>query len=256
MSARALLIALAALLPMPSFAELNNDTLLGPGIRNRPAYDGSDSQRWELVPVVRWFGSYAFVRSTQGVGEGGLRLALADGLHAGAQLAYEGGRLTRDADFLEQHQLPNIHRGASIGLHMEWDQKFGPVPITLLARVRRHTDSDLGMQGDLRLSAGVLRSGPFSAGIAVQGTWANTKSTDAFYGVSTSQAALSGLPSYSAGSGLLFTSLGLLWSYTINPSWVIVGSAESRRLHGDAAHSPLAERHANHYVNAGVAYHF
>ena len=253
---RAALFAVGACLPLASVAELSNDLLLGPGLRSRPAYDGSDERRTELVPVLRWFGPHAFARSTQGVAEAGLRAELAPGLHIGTQLAYEGGRITSQSDFLESHNLPNIRRGASIGLHMEWDQKVGPVPLTLLARARQNLDSDLGAQADLRLSAGLFRGGPVALGLMTQFTWANAKSTGAFYGITPQQSVATGLPAFGARSGLLFSSLGLLWSVDLSPSWVIVGSAESRRLHGDAAHSPLTQRHSNHYVNAGVAYRF
>jgi outer membrane scaffolding protein for murein synthesis (MipA/OmpV family) len=234
------MLALGLMGPLLASAELSNDALVGPGIRGRPAYDGSDAQRVEFVPVVRYFGQPWFARSTQGVLEGGVRMGLAPGLHAGAQLAYEPGRRTSESDFLRNHNVSGIKRGASIGAHLEWDQKLGPVPITILARARQHTDSDLGAQVDLRLSVGVFRSGRVAAGIFTQATWANAKSTSSFYAV--------------AGSGWLFSSLGLLWSVDLTRDWIVVGSMEARHLRGDAARSPLTERSTNHYVSVGLAY--
>ena len=81
--------AAGLIVPLFAFAELSNDTVLGPGLRSQPAYDGSASQNVEFVPVVRYLGQPWFVRSTQGVLEGGVRMELAPGLHVGAQLAYE-----------------------------------------------------------------------------------------------------------------------------------------------------------------------
>lgn len=248
----------AALTTLPQFAlaELSNDSIIGPGLRSRPAYDGSGSQQTELVPVVRYFGHPWFVRSTQGVLEAGARTELLPGLNAGAQLAYEPGRRAGDAGFLSSHNVPDIKRGASIGLHIEWDQKLGPVPITLLARARRNIDSDLGTQADLRLSAGVFQSGRFGAGVFGQAVWADAKSTAAYYGVGPLQSPVTRLAAYQPGSGLLNTSVGLLWSVDLAPKWVVVGSVERRRLRGDAARSPLTERVSNSYVSAGVAYRF
>ncbi len=246
----------AAILPLSAFAELSNDSLLGAGLRSRPAYDGSASQLLELVPVVRYFGQPWFARSTQGVLEAGARVELIPGLHVGAQLAYEPGRQTSDSDFLESHQVATVRRGASVGLHLEWDHLFGPMPVTLLARVRKHTDANLGAQADLRLSAGVFQSGRFGAGVFAQTTWADTKSAGSLYGIGPQQAAVTGLPAFEPGSGWLFASLGLLWSVDLSPRWIVVGSLEARRVHGDAAHSPLVERSSNHYVSAGLAYHF
>ena len=248
--------ALVALLPLAAFAELSNDSMIGPGLRSRPAYDGSDSQRTELVPVIRHFGPNWFVRSTQGVLEGGLRTELAPGLHAGAQLAYEPGRMASESAFLAAHNAQDIRRGASIGLQMEWDHVFDPVPVTLLARVRQHLDSDRGAQADLRLSVGVFRGGPVSAGLFAQATWANAKSTGSFYGITPPQSASLGLPLFAAGAGWLSSSFGLLWSVELNPHWLVVGSAEARRLRGDAGRSPLAERTSNYAASAGIAYRF
>jgi outer membrane protein len=252
----AALSVIGLLLPMPALAELSNDGLLGAGVRSRPAYDGSASQRTELVPVIRYFGPSLFARSTQGVLEGGARFEIAPGLNIGAQLAYEPGRNGRDSDFLKLRRVPDVDRGASIGVHVEWDHKFGPVPIALLARARQHTESDRGAQLDFRLSAGVFQSGRFGAGLFTQATWANAKSANSFYGVTAPVAAAGGLPAFSAGSGWLYTSFGLLWSVDLTKQWIAVGNMEARHLRGDAASSPLAERASNYYLTAGVAYRF
>jgi MipA family protein len=251
---RRALAAIVMIVPAVASAELSNDSLIGPGLRSRPAYDGSAAQRTELVPVVRYFGERWFVRSTQGVLEGGLRVELAPGLHAGAQLAYEPGRLASESAFLAGHAVADIKRGASVGLHLEWDHNLGPAPITLLTRVRRRTDSNLGLQADLRLSVGVFHGGPVSAGVFTQGTLANAKSVNGLYGVTPQQSAGSGLPAFAAGGGNLFASAGLLGSVDLSPHWVLVGSFEARRLRGDAARSPLAERASNHLLSVGIAY--
>lgn len=252
---RSVIFSFGLIVPLTALAELSNDSLLGPGLRSRPAYLGSASQRLELVPVIRYFGQPWFARSTQGVLEAGVRMEFVPGLHAGAQLAYESGRQTSESDFLKDHHVADIDREVSVGLHVEWDHKFGPMPITLLARTRHHTDSDQGAQADFRLSAGIYRSGRVAAGVFTQATWANAKSADSFYGITPQQSAATGLPTYSVGSGWIFGSLGLLWSVDLSQDWIVVGSMESRRLHA-AARSPLAERGSNYYTSVGLAYHF
>lgn len=242
--------------PLTVLAELTNNSLLGPGLRSRPAYTGSASQNIELVPVVRYFGQPWFVRSTQGVLEGGARVELVPDLYAGAQLAYESGRQTKDSDFLKRHHLPDVDRSASLGLHVEWDHKLGPMPITLLARTRQHTDSDQGAQADMRFSAGIFQRGPIAAGVFTQATWANAKSANSFYGITSQQSATTGLPAYNAGSGWIYSSVGVLWSIDLSKDWVVVGNLESRHLHEDAERSPLVEHKSNYYASAGVAYHF
>jgi outer membrane scaffolding protein for murein synthesis (MipA/OmpV family) len=51
-------------------------------------------------------------------------------------------------------------------------------------------------------------------------------------------------------------SLGALGSYDLTHRWTLVGSIERRRLSDDAARSPIVERRAAVYANAGIAYRF
>jgi len=53
---------------------------------------------------------------------------------------------------------------------------------------------------------------------------------------------------------LLHSSLGLLGSYDFSRHWTAVAGAQDRRLHGDAARSPIVESDSSYYVNAGLAY--
>jgi outer membrane scaffolding protein for murein synthesis (MipA/OmpV family) len=249
-------LAWATGFPLAAWAEISNDSMLGLGLRSRPAYEGSASQRLEVVPVIRYFGEPWFVRSTQAVLEAGLRGALAPGLHAGVQLAYEPGRQASESDFLERRHVADVKRGASLGAHLEWDHMFGPMPVTLLARARKHVDTALGAQADLRLSAGMFQSGPVGAGLFAQATWADAKSSRSLYGIEPQASISSGLPVFTPRSGWLFTSAGLLWSVELSPKWVVVGSLEARRLRGDAERSPLVERRSSHALSTGLAWRF
>jgi outer membrane scaffolding protein for murein synthesis (MipA/OmpV family) len=228
--------------------------LIGAGLRARPAYDGSASRRGEPIPVLRYYGRPWFARTTDGVFEGGARVELAPGLNAGVQLAYEGGRAASESGFLRSHNVPDVDPGISFGPHVEWDWKLGPVPVTLLARGRRHAHADLGAQADLRLTAGIYGEGGILAGVFVQATWASAKSLRSFYGITPQQSTT--LPAFDPGSGPLFSSVGFLWSVDLSREWLAVGSAEARKLRGDAARSPLAERTSNYYASVGLAYRF
>jgi MipA family protein len=250
-------VALAASIPAAANAQSAGDyTLLGAGLRSRPAYDGSASQRADVIPVVRYYGRPWFARTTQGMLEGGARLQLAPGLAFGVQLAYEAGRKRSESPFLRDHDIADLKTGASLGFHLEWDGKLGAAPVNVLLRTRQNAAAERSDQIDLRGTAGVYGSGPLSIGVFGQATWATAKGTNTLYGVTAEQSALSGLPEFQAGSGLLFASLGVLGSYDIGPRWVAVWSVESRRLEGDARRSPLAERTSNYYASAGLAYRF
>lgn len=224
------LLALLLVLPGAVLAQ-DLGTLLGAGVRSRPDYDGASKQELEPIPVVRYYGRTLFARTTQGILEGGARLEMARGLVAGAQLAYEGGNDRTDVD-----------PGASLGLHLEWDTKVGPAPLNLLFRTRHHLDSDLGSQADLRGTVGVYGSGGLLAGVFAQATWASDKWVRSYY---------------TAGDGgLLFTAVGVEGAYDLSRRWVILASVSVRRLHGDAASSPITEDKTNYYASAGLAYRF
>jgi len=255
---RSLLVGFLALAPLAVEAQMQvpDYSWLGAGVRTRPAYDGSDAHVTELIPSVRYFGRPWFARTTQGVLEGGARVAIAPELHLGAQLAYEGGRIASEAAFLSSHDVPDIKAGASAGVHAEWDYHLGPVPTTLLARVRQLLETDRGTKADLRFTAGVYGGGAFSAALFFQGTWASAKSNQSFYGVTPDVSGITGLPVYTPGGGLLYTTGGLLWEVDLSPSWIVVGNLEARLLHGAAAGSPLVERPTSRYASASLAYRF
>jgi outer membrane scaffolding protein for murein synthesis (MipA/OmpV family) len=222
---RILLLALAAI-PVLASAQ---DALFGAGVRTRPKYDGSDDRTVDLIPLIRYYGSPWFARTTQGILEGGARWSMRRGLDVGAQLAYEQGPLDHDP-------------GASLGVHLEGDRTIGRVPLNGLVRLRQHLDSDRGLELDTRGTVGVYGDHGIAAGVFAQATWASEKHFESYYGV--------------RESGLLFTSLGALASYELTHRWQLVGSIESRRLGDKAAESPIVQRRSGVYASAGLAYRF
>lgn len=239
---------LAALLLFPAAAAAQiilpeEEILLGAALRTRPAYDGSADQRVDLIPLIRYYGKPLFARTTQGLLEGGARWPLTPALHLGVQLAYEEGRETSESDLLQRLGVDDVDPGASFGAHLEWDMKLGPAPASLLGRWRQHAEADRGAQADLRFNVGVYGSRGIILALYAQATWANAESIRSFYLVD-------------ADSGLLHSSLGALGSYDLSRHWLLVGGLQLRRVHGDAARSPIVEEKNSVYANAGVAYRF
>jgi outer membrane scaffolding protein for murein synthesis (MipA/OmpV family) len=228
---------------------------IGAGVRSRPAYDGSSAQRLEPIPTVRYYGKPWFARTTQGLLEGGARRELAGGITLGVQAAYEGGRAASESEFLREHTVPDVSPGASVGLHLESDRHLGPMPVTLLARVRQNVDRDRGAQADLRLTGIFFGSARATVGAYLQSTWASGRSNQTYYGVAP-PSGTTGLPAYHAGGGLLSLAAGLLGGIDLSRQWILLWSLEGHQLQGDAARSPLAERRWNAYASASLAYRF
>ena len=230
--------------------------LLGAGVWSRPVYDGANTNHSVAIPVIRYYGKSWFGRTTFGMLEGGARVELLNGFTVGAQLAYEGGRDSTESTFLRNHAINNIPVSLSWGFHAELEQKIGPMPLIALLRYRQDADAERGVQADLRLTAGLYSNLGINAGIFVQRTWANTTSAQYYYGISTQQAAASGLPVYTLQNGQLFNAAGLLWSYDVDAQWVLLGSFEWRGLREEALNSPLVEVSTARYASLGLAYQF
>jgi outer membrane scaffolding protein for murein synthesis (MipA/OmpV family) len=206
-------------------------TLLGLGLRSLPEYDGSSKQELELIPVVRYYGRTLFARTTQGTLEAGARWQFVRGLHAGVQLAYVGGNDRTDVD-----------PGAALGVHLEWDTAVGRAPVNVLLRAGKHLDGDLSAQTDLRGTVGIYGSHGLLVGLFAQATWATDDWVRSYY---------------TAGDGgLLYTAYGVEGAYNVSRQWVVLASTHLRRLHGDAASSPITEEKTNYYLSLGLAYRF
>jgi outer membrane scaffolding protein for murein synthesis (MipA/OmpV family) len=226
---RILLLLLAALPALAAAQDKPEATLLGAGVRSRPKFDGSADRTVDLIPMIRYFGKTWFARTTQDMLEGGARWNVRPGLDVGAQLAYEPGPLDHDPD-------------ASIGVHVEGDHNFGPVPANGLLRLRQHLRSDRGLELDARANVGVYRGHGFIAGLYGQATWANEKHFESYYDV--------------RESGLLTTRLGVFGAYDLAPRWVLFASIDQRRLSDNAMTSPIVQRRSGTYVSVSLAYRF
>lgn len=231
-------------------------TLIGAGVWSRPAYKGADTNVFTPIPVVRYYGKPWFLRTTFGVLEGGVRAELLRDFFIGAQLAYEGGRDSKESDFLSSHNFPTLNPSLSWGAHLELERKIGKMPVIGLLRYRQDVESKRGSQADFRLTAGIFSGLGLNAGIFFQTTWANSDNANYYYGISNQQSGSSGLPAFNALSGEMFNSFGLLWSYDLTTRWMLLGSIETSRLKNSVLNSPLSQTSTNHFSNLGVAYQF
>ena len=254
------LFPLLLLSPLTALAQMilpDDYVLLGAAVRTRPAYDGSQSQRTDVVPVVRYYGQPWFARTTQGILEGGLHWNLGSGVSAGFQLSYDEGRDSSESAFLRDRNFTdNVDPGASIGAHFEWDGKIGPAPVGVLLRYRQSIESDRGALADVRLNLGLYGKGGATLVAFTDATWGSSNSNFTYYGVSPAQSAATGFAAYEPGSGLRHVGVGLIGGYDLSRHWTLTASVQQRWLQDSVAASPLADCRQNTYANAGVAYRF
>lgn len=252
-----LLAGLAICLFLQATAQAGDDEkYVGIGARLRPAYEGADSDRGDVIPYLRLYGDHFFGRTTQGMLEGGWRMRPLGGVVLGAQLAYEEGRATNDSGFLREHGLEDLHPSASLGLHAEGDWTLGPVPLNALLRYRHDVEARRGAQADFRMTAGILDWRGIRAGLFGQLTWADGDAMQRYFGITPKQASATGLPPHAAGSGLRSAEVGLVGDVDLARHWIGLWGVTRRQLQGYAASSPIARDRTNWSANAGAAYRF
>jgi len=229
-------VAAQAQIPLPDYS------WLGAGVRSGPAYDGPPPTRTELIPSVRYYGRPWFARTTQGMLEGGARIEITTDLHLGAQFAYEGGRIASEAVFLASRNVRTSSRAlppASMPNGISGSDRCRSRSWPARASSSTPTGGRRPICALPRSSTAAARSPCLSSS---RGPGRSAKSNQSFYGVTPEVSASTGLPQYTPGSGLLFTTGGVLWGVDLSRSWIVVGNLEARRLHGDAAGSPLVEQ--------------
>ncbi len=69
--------------------------------------------------------------------------------------------------------------------------------------------------------------------------WASSDYMQPYFGVSSAQAAVSGLPEYTADQGLKEWNMKLTLRHRLTPKWTGLGRVGFKRLSGGAANSPL-----------------
>jgi outer membrane scaffolding protein for murein synthesis (MipA/OmpV family) len=73
--------------------------------------------------------------------------------------------------------------------------------------------------------------------------WANTHNLRTFFGVDDTQSSRSGLPLFSPDHGLASVRVFVSASYEFRPHWLLGSQLYANRLLGDAADSPITQRH-------------
>ena len=213
--------------PLTAAAVGDDVQFLGAGVYSHPKFDGSPIRHNDPIPQINYDGARWFARTTEGILEGGARWNFGESAAAGVQAAYEDGPRGE-------------HPGASLGIHAELEGTVGPAPVSSVFRIRQFLSNGRGWEADARVNLGVYRGGGFGLALYAQATWANEKVFNNFYAVN--------------DSGLLFTALGLWGGYTITPKWLLLFSAEQRRLGDAAMASPYVERRSSPYGSVGIAY--
>lgn len=210
---------------------------VGFAVFSEPKYLGAKERRTLPIPIAEAEGPYGlFVNVERGFGQ---EIQLGESTRFAYSLALDlNSRRRKDDERFGK--LADLREAAAARVEIEQD--IGGWTFNATALSRLGSAEQAGATASLEASYELTESRDFlwSAGLnakIMDGRFARN-----FFGVSSAQAAASGLPAYDAGAGLYRTAPFLQLLATIDDDWTFFGRLEAGRLRGDAAASPLVRQ--------------
>jgi MipA family protein len=96
----------------------------------------------------------------------------------------------------------------------------------------------------------------FSLSVSPSVSWADSKFTQTYFGVTSEQSARSGFKEFKAKGGIRSVGWGVGASYKFDSNWSVNAFANYNQLQGDAGKSPLVQKKGQTTVTVGAAYLF
>lgn len=263
-----------ALNPMP---DGSRDMYVGLGAQSMPRYDGADSRKVSVLPVIQ-------VEWSNGVFISGMRA----GMHLSDSPSFEYGPLLgvlpgRDdsgtdggaagvtelnslilTSPIEKQRLARgqglagmddvrtrVQAGAFANYYLTPEWRITATALYGSGRDHDGARLELGVQ---RLAAALGERHHVSLGAGL--TVVNRKDNETWFGVTREEAARTFYNPYQPGGGLQDVHVGARWTWALTPSWILTSNLQAKRLLGSADKSPLVERSTNLTVSTAIAYRF
>lgn len=252
----AMLAAVAWAVAVPAQAQANTEAgadsryslAVGAAVARVPTYEGSDRFDTRALPLIAYRSGRFFAGTLSGVG---YNLSNLPNLEFGPVLTYRFGR--DESDDARLRGLGDIDAGADAGAYVRWNAQ----PLSLSATLEQGvggnvTGTTVRLNAAYALTIARSNSLRFDASI----DWADAEVMQGFFGISAPQAARSGLPIYTASSGIRRYGVSAVWAHSITPQWVSTVRLGVYRLGSEAASSPLTFRRNMGLVSAGLSYRF
>jgi outer membrane protein len=221
---------------------------IGAGLASVPRYQGADTYRVRLVPLVLIRYDDVFF-GPLGLGWAAIHW---EGLRAGPILGYEGGR--RESADPHLYGLGNISSSIAGGLFAT----YRLAPFEIAATVRQAiTHRGNGLNGFVRLEyrAQIIpRKWDFRIGPHLD--FANAVYEQTHFGISPIQSEQSGLPVFTPPGGLKDVGLRASLTYFSSEHLILRAFGDVNRFTGDTADSPIVLNRTQRFFGAGIAYHF
>lgn len=221
---------------------------LGLAVARMPEYEGSDRFDTRALPIISYRSGRFFAGTLTGVG---YNLSNLPALEFGPVLSYRFGRDESDSPRLSG--LGDIDAGADLGAYVRWNAQ----PFSLSARLEQGLGGNV-KGTSLRLDAAygmvINQSNALRFNAAIE--WADADVMQGFFGISAPQSLRSGLPTYTASSGVRRYGVAATWAHNITPHWATTVRLGIYRLGSEAASSPITLKRSAAVVSAGLSYQF
>jgi len=159
--------------------------------------------------------------------------------------------------------LEEVSPGAEFGWFVNSGVKLSslgiPSDVILIGRLDAVTDVGDGHGGTLvsgSLGLVFQLTEKFRLVPSVGFNYGDDNYTDAFYSVSSTGAAASGLEEFSASGGLVYTQVALYGVRTIDERWSVAGTVAYNSLEGDASDSPITQSGTNKQLFTGFVVNY
>lgn len=226
-------------------AQSSDHVTVGLGVATAPDFEGADDYRILPYPLLDVQLGQFFANSN-GIGVHVIDLPA---FTVGGGITYVRGYRRRDVP----DGVGKLSDAA--GGRLFTSVRLGGV-IATLGATRIFGGGTHGTLADARISYPLQANERITIIPTVGTSWANDKHMRRYFGVSSSEAAASGLAPYRPSSGFKDISANLTASYRLTAGLSLTGSAGVIRLLDKAADSPLVERRWQPVGVAGIAYHF
>lgn len=231
---------------------------VGVNAASLPTYEGSPNRRTLVVPDL----TLSYRTRDWGTLELGQRGLMWQALEVGAfRLALlagaDPGRKTKDTKAYDPTPgddrlagMGNIRASAEAGVGVG----FGPV--NLIARQSLGDRGHDGTQAELSVGLPIPITQRLGLRAGASASWADADYMQAYFGVTTAQAAATPYRTFTPSGGLRKAELTLGAEYSLAAQWKLQGNVVATKLYGDAARSPLVARESSASVSLGVVYGF
>lgn len=213
--------------------------MLGGGAIYAPDYEGSDDYEIQPFPLI-WveYRDLAYIRGPE-VGFNLLRLRPNDDLRInfGPLARYRRDRPEDRNDDLTG--LGDVDLAVEVGgaLSVEYHQAWLRVSVA-----QDVAGGHEGLVGEGEAGMRFNLADRLTGSVSARASWADSDYMDAYFSVSPTRSAASGLPLYQAGSGIKDAGAGFSLSYGLGAHWMLTATGSYTRLLGDAADAPLVMR--------------